>query len=109
MRPFENGGEVIFSNILKNLTGLGGAFETTLGLTQAKSYLICHSFAQRINKQGFPYGWHVARYCTPEYKFGRETVSEKYGMPMEDAREAIFGQVRRHFRAEEYALKKLFK
>lgn len=109
MEPFKNGDEVIFSNVLKGRTGLGGAFETTLAQAQAKSYLICHSFAQRINKQGMPYGWHVASYCIPELKFGAETVKSRYGMSVRDARDAVFGQVNKCFGAGETVLQKIFK
>ena len=109
MGAFKSGGEIIFSNVLKNETCLGGAFETALGMAQNKSFLICHSFAQRINRQGMPYGWHVARYCVPELKFGSGAVRSRYDMPVDDAREAVCSQVRHNFRAEEGALKKLFK
>ncbi|MCR4577601.1 MAG: hypothetical protein K5784_06810 [Clostridiales bacterium] len=109
MEPFGTGDEVIFSNVLKSLTGLGGAFETALAQAQAKSYLICHSFAQRINKQGMPYGWHVASYCMPELKFGADMVKSRYGMTVREARDAVFGQVNRRFGAEASALKKIFK
>ena len=109
MEPFRSGDEVIFSNVLKHQTGLGGGFETALAQAQAKSYLVCHSFAQRVNKQGMPYGWHVARYCTPELKFGAKKVRSMYGMSVREAQKAIFRKVNRHFRAEETVLQKIFK
>ncbi len=109
LKPFKNGDEVMFSNALKHQTGLGGGFETALAQAQNKSYLICHSFAQRVNKQGMPYGWHVARYCTPELKFGADKVKSLYGMSVREAQKAIFGQVNSYFGAEETVLQKIFK
>ncbi|MCR4622277.1 MAG: hypothetical protein K5663_09380 [Clostridiales bacterium] len=90
MEPFTNGEGVFFSNTLKQITGLGGAFETALAKAQDKSYLVCHSFAQRINKQGMPYGWHVASYCTPEHKFGGDLVKSRYSISVQEAQRMIF-------------------
>ena len=48
--------------------GKGGEknFEGTVTDLQMGSYLLIRDFRRRANKKGFPYGWHISVYSTPE-------------------------------------------
>lgn len=65
MAGFEKGGE-------KN-------FEGTVASLMHRAYLIDRDFRPRINKQGVPYGWHIAVYATPESLWGEDYVRSRYG------------------------------
>ncbi len=49
-------------------------FETALGRLQQRGRVIISDFEYRMTKAGIPYGWGIARYCTPESVFGFDAL-----------------------------------
>lgn len=82
MKLFEHGGE-FFSCDVKRMAGFekGGEknFEGTVASLMHRTYLIDRDFRPRLNKQGQPYGWHIAVYATPESLWGEDYVRSRYG------------------------------
>lgn len=56
--------------------GKGGEknFEGTVTDLQMGSYLLIRDFRRRANKKGFPYGWHISVYSTPEALWAMTTA-----------------------------------
>lgn len=116
MAPFLTDGEAndaaILSPVLKQTAGFGKGgeknYEGTLTELQRKTYLIIGDFRQRLNRQGAPYGWHLALIQTPEAKLGYETVAAAYSRPPEESRALLTKQVLAHFpEADQNLLRKL--
>jgi len=75
-------GLVLMTRDLKEKAGFGRGgeknFEGVLTDLQMKSYLIMSDFRQRVNRQGEPYGWHIAAIGTPETKWGYAHIAAGY-------------------------------
>ena len=68
---------------LKDLAGFGKEggqknFSGILTELQMQTYLIMSRFAQKRNKRGQPYGWHIAAVETPETKWGYAYITSCY-------------------------------
>lgn len=62
-------------------------FDTTLTKLQHRCYVTTVNFEYELDKHGKPYGWGVARYATPEARFGVEFTEKVYRRePEESAR-----------------------
>ena len=90
-----------FSFALKQQAGFGRGgeknFEGTVTDLQMSGYLLIRDFRQRINKKGFPYGWPISVYTTPESLWGYEHISSAYSIAPAESRELIYEQVRKNF------------
>lgn len=86
----------LLSKDLKAFSGYFGKkrqkFEGILKRLQAQCYIIVDDFEYEIDKTGKPYGWGVARYITPEKKYGKEFTDNVYQRTPEESKEKI----RRH-------------
>ena len=116
MEPFLTDGlpndTALHSFALKALAGFGKGgeknFEGVLTELEMQSYLIIGDFRQRLNKQGRPYGWHIAVIQTPEAKLGYAALSAAYREAPERSRGRILAQLRGAFpEAEEEKLLRL--
>lgn len=110
MDCFAEGGEH-FTFDLKREAGFGKGetgFETALTRLQMQTYLTVGRFERRKNKRGGEYGWHIAKYCTPESIFGEDYVRSGYQYERDEAFELLVGQVmKRHPDADEKTVRKL--
>lgn len=79
----ESRGRTLLSCDLKKKAGLPKGFEGALSELQMQTFVIMGAFRQRINKQGQPYGWHVAEILTPETKWGYGHVNGAGRTPAE--------------------------
>lgn len=81
MDCFAEKGE-LFSFELKQTAGFGKGgeknFEGTVTGLQMQTYLLIRDFRKRINKKGFPYGWPISVYTTPEALWGCEHIASAY-------------------------------
>ncbi len=60
---------------------------------QMRTYLIICEFAQKRNKRGKPYGWHLAQLATPETKWGYDHITSSYAEDPLTSWEKIKGNV----------------
>ena len=113
MEPFLTDGmpndTVLHSFALRDLAGFGKGgeknFEGVLTDLEMESFLIVGGFRQRLNKQGRPYGWHIAVIQTPEAKLGYEAVTAAYSESPQRSYERLISQLRQFFPdAEEASL-----
>ncbi len=79
----EAAGRQVMSSEVKSLAGFskdGGEknFEGVITDLQMQTYLIMGDFQQKKNRNGQPFGWHIAVMETPETKWGREFVTSCY-------------------------------
>lgn len=110
-------GREIMSYDLKQLAGFGKredgkagekGFEGVISELQMQTYLIMSRFAQKKNKKGEYYGWHIAALETPETKWGRDTVTAAYEEDPKESWKKITDQLRKHFpKANESEIQKL--
>lgn len=110
MALFENG-EELYSCDVKNRAGFGKGgeknFEGTVTSLMDRCYLIDRDFRPRLNKQGQPYGWHIAVYSTPEHLWGEDYVRSAYGKE-EECRSILLKNIASRFPdAPENAVRKL--
>ena len=79
--------------------GKGGEknFEGTVTDLQMGSYLLIRDFRRRANKKGFPYGWHISVYSTPEALWGYDHISSVYSVDPAESKTMIYEQVRKNF------------
>lgn len=100
MDIFQNGGER-YSFELKQLAGFGKDgeknFEGTVTELQMQTYLVIRAFRQRLNKAGFPYGWPIAVYTTPEAYYGEETVASAYNEEPQASYEKICAHLKEEY------------
>lgn len=106
--------EELFSNEVRRLAGFGSegehGFEGTVTALQMLTYLVIRDFRSRLNKAGQPYGWHIAVLCTPETRWGYDSVTSAYAEDPADSREAIILHLRSCLpEAGEKALRRLMK
>ena len=59
--------------------------------------------AQKVNREGKPYGWPATVFSTSEAFFGREVWEEAKAMRWEEAYGRIEGQIRRYAGEEGFA------
>lgn len=64
-----------------------------------QTYLVIRAFRQRLNKAGFPYGWPIAVYTTPEAYYGEDAVSAAYSESPAES----YNRIKAHLK-EEYPL-----
>ena len=81
-------------------------FEGAVTELQMQTFLLMADFRQRINKQGQPYGWHVAAIMTPETKWGYEHINSIHRTP-EESKERILGHLEKYFPGQTQPLTKL--
>ena len=82
-------GRSMFSTELKAAAGFGKGgeknFQGTVAGLMGKTYLCVACYRRRMNKQGFPYGWPIGVYSTPETLFGESYLEPSYeNDPAED-------------------------
>ena len=92
MDLFANG-EEMYSFDVKRKAGFGGDgeknFEGVITDLMMRTYLVIRDFRCRLNKQGMPYGWHVAVYTTPEAIWGGDLMTSAYHKKPEESRQAM--------------------
>lgn len=69
-------------------------FETIITRLQMQTYIAIADFEYRTDKNGKQYGWGVARYATPEFLLGVETVRAAYSRPPIESKERILTYLR---------------
>lgn len=115
MEPFLTDGmpndTALHSFVLRDLAGFGKGgeknFEGVLTELEMETFLIVGSFRQRLNRQGRPYGWHIAVIQTPEAKLGYEAVTAAYPESPQRSFERLSAQLRQFFpEAEEQSLRR---
>ena len=84
----ESTGKELLTCDLKKRANVPKGFEGALTELQMQTFLLMAAFRQRINKQGQPYGWHVAVIETPETKWGYEHINSVSRTP-EESKERI--------------------
>ena len=87
-----------FSFDLRHRAGFGKGgeknFEGVVTELMMRTYLTVRDFRCRTNREGKPYGWHVAVYTTPESLWGTEAVSACYGEAPAASRERVYARAR---------------
>lgn len=85
----------------KRLKELGGytkngkkGFDTQITKLQEKCYIIISDFVYLRNKYGYPYGWGIAEYSTPEKFFGKSFTKNVYKREPEKSYERLFKHLR---------------
>ena len=99
-------GKEIMSYELKHMAGFGKkddgqagekGFEGVITELQMQTYLIMSRFAQKKNKKGESYGWHIAALESPETKWGRDFVTSSYSEDPKESWEKIKTRIKEHF------------
>lgn len=98
----ESIGKELMSYEVKAMAGFGKdggekGFEGSITELQMQTYLIMSRFAQKKNKKGESYGWHIAAVETPETKWGRNIVTSEYKVEPVESWNRIISQVKEHF------------
>lgn len=81
MGLFSDGNELTGPELKKRAgfaTGGEKNFEGTITELQMLTYLVISDFRCRVNKAGFPYGWPVTVYATPESIWGADIFETAY-------------------------------
>ena len=90
-----------FSFALKRQAGFGKEgeknFEGTITELQMSGYLLIRDFRQRINKKGFPYGWPISVYTTPEALWGYDHIASAYSMEPAESKALIYERIQKNF------------
>lgn len=68
----------MLSRDLKSACGFEKGFDGTITRLQMQTYVCVSDFVYEKDKSGKPYGWGVARYCTPETLYGYDFVRSSY-------------------------------
>lgn len=68
------------SQISKELRAAAGVknFDAVITRLQMQGYVLISNFEYQLSKRGQPYGWGLARYETPEYRFGADFTEQVY-------------------------------
>ena len=69
-------------------------FDGVITRLQMGGYIVTSDFEYRKDKQGKTYGWGVARYATPEQRFGTAFTDHVYACEPEESKEKIFAHLR---------------
>lgn len=77
--------------------GPGGRkpFDAAITRLQMRGDAVVSNFEYDRRQDGAPYGWGIARYETPEYRFGADFVQRVYAHEPEESRELLFDHLRR--------------
>ena len=102
----ESTGRELLTCDLKKRANVPKGFEGALTELQMQTFLLMAAFRQRINKQGQPYGWHVAVIETPETKWGYEHINSIHRTP-EESKERILTHLEGFFPDQRKALTRL--
>lgn len=88
----------LLSKEIKKIGGYGKdgkkGFETIITRLQMQTYIIAEDFVYMLDAHGEPYGWGVARYTTPEARFGEEFVRAAYRREPSESEELILAHLR---------------
>ena len=83
----------ILSKELKRLGGFGKhgrkGFDTIMTRLQMQGYVVTEDFEYQRDKYGNIYGWGVARYATPERRFGEQFINTIYLHEPKQSKERI--------------------
>lgn len=94
----EQNGQNVISYELKEKSGFsaGGEknFEGVLSELQMQTYLLMCDFRRKTNRNGEPYGWHIAVFETPETKWGHNHVASMYKESADESYGKILRQMR---------------
>lgn len=55
-----------------------GGIDKYITRLQMQTYVVTADFEYEKDRHGNPYGWGVARYCTPEYLYGKDFIRSEY-------------------------------
>ena len=102
----ESTGKELLTCDLKKRANVPKGFEGALTELQMQTFLLMAAFRQRINKQGQPYGWHVAAIMTPETKWGYDHINSISRTP-EESKERILEHLEKYFPGQTQPLTKL--
>ena len=102
----ESTGRELLTCDLKKRANVPKGFEGALTELQMQTFLLMAAFRQRINKQGQPYGWHVAVIMTPETKWGYGHINSVDRTP-EASKERILAHLESFFPGQTQELTKL--
>jgi hypothetical protein len=102
----ESTGRELLTCDLKKRANVAKGFEGALTELQMQTFLLMAAFRQRINKQGQPYGWHVAAIMTPETKWGYDHINSISRTP-EESKERILEHLEKYFPGQTQPLTKL--
>ena len=102
----------ILSFEIKDKAGFGKDghknFDGTLTDLQMRMYLCVRGFGQRINRDGDPYGWAVARYAMPEQIWGYKAVTSCYNEEPKESAARQISHMRQHWPdADEKTIRKV--
>jgi hypothetical protein len=83
-------------------------FDTVMTRLQMLGYVVISDFEYETNRRGEPYGWGLARYETPERRFGAAFTDQVYAHSPEESREWLLAHLKALLPDEdERALRKL--
>ena len=72
-----------------------GAFENAVTRLQMQGYVIITDFEYAKDKDGKTYGWGIARYSTPEARFGTAFTEQVYRHAPRESKERLLETLRR--------------
>lgn len=89
----------VLSRELKRQAGYGGkdgrkGFDTLLTRLQMQCYIVTEDFVYARDRLGRAYGWGVAKYATPEQRFGSDFCAEAYRRTPEESLERMLSHLR---------------
>ena len=94
-------GQELFSFDMRRKAGFGKEgeknFEGVITDLMMRTYLTIRDFRCRTNKQGLPYGWHVAVYQRPEDMWGYDFIASGYQRKPEESRRLILAHLEARF------------
>lgn len=89
----------LLSKELKRLAGYGPGgekgFEGRIVRLQMQTYVLIADFDYALDRYGREYGWGIARYGTPEGRFGADFLQEAYREAPEESRRRVYEQLQR--------------
>ena len=95
------GGQEMFSFDVRRKAGFGKEgeknFEGVITDLMMRTYLVIRDFRCRLNREGKPYGWHVAVYTTPEAIWGSRLVTSAYHKKPEESHQALEDRLKTYF------------
>ncbi len=108
-RELRRSGGYAYKGRWQNVDGKKG-FEASVTRLQEQCYVLIDDFVYTLDKRGFPRGWGVAEYNTPEKWFGDAFTSRVYQRTPEESRARLYGMLREWFpTVDEKVLKRALK
>lgn len=103
---------VLLSKDLKRLAGYGKdgekGFDGLITRLQMQTYVIIADFGYSVDRFGREYGWGIARYATPEARFGEAWLEEAYREDPAASRRQVYAHLQGLFpQATEKQLRRL--